>query len=1165
MSFGTDLIHRLTLTILALACSTAAWGKIDEDTDGMSDVWEAAYGKTLVPSEDPDKDGFSNVLESISGTDPLDTNSYPRVKRFNRQAENYKQIWQSAAGVNYQPMFSGDLITWQPFGPVVTGTGAEMELNIDGQHAFTSGGVDHLIWNNLPGWGIQQVKDRVSNNTSPAVTRRITSLDIPQSDPDLGFYGQWIRGWIIPPETGNYRFYIASDDQSELWLSTNKTPAAKVKVSSVPEWTNYRQWDAYPSQKSAAIPLLANTPYYFEVYHAEGNGGDHLSVAWQIKDASNVNTMGTAAPEIIGSSVLSSTGQSLAEIGTSRLFSRMAIHETDTDGDGLTDYEEGILGLNPLDATSTPRVADLVAGKKTLLSGNAINLGVSVARAYESTGTPAEFTIFRTGGIEPLSISYTISGTAGAGNDYTPLSGTVTVPAGAHSVKIPVTPLPDALTEAQESVTIALQSGTGFSLGTPVTASVQIDDSPDVLFVAQLRSVTGQLATGSGTAAVTRSGNALTGFTSLSFGGLAGAQTGAEIFVSDDGLSGPAVFTYPLAQVPPTPWDFNATGGFTRQQIIDALNANRLWVRVLSGSPPAPELTGRLLPAPGWDQMPVPVPPPAAPAMATNTGEAARFLTQAAFGPRESDITALQTQSYAQWIDAQESLPPTWHLPLMQQRRAEWLARGHTDGGWTGPRLEAWWQTAVDAPDQLRQRMAFALSEIFVISQASALDVEHEGTTKYYDLLVQHAFGNYRDLLQDVTLSPMMGVYLSMIRNRKPDPLTGQQPDENYAREVMQLFSVGLSMRHTDGSLKLDSKGLPIPTYTQADTIGLAHVFTGWAAHYDPANPPHWESGDTAPRLDWFYWGNDPLRPMSFYPEFHDQKDRKILNNVTIPGSLSGEQRMQMALDTLFNHPNVGPFMARHLIQKFVTSNPSPGYIHRVASVFNNNGSGVRGDLGATIKAVLVDYEARSPAMLDSITYGKPSEPLMRATRLFHLLPIDRPRAASGDNRLFLNLEYYFPEQVPLYGPSVFNFYQPAWSSSGPISDAGLLSPEFQVFSETTAIRQANALMGAMDWGIWTSEPLDATSNVVLHFNYASLVAILNTPGKTPVQAQALLINHLNDRMLFGKMTTALRADIVSGYAALPSWFDYSATNQSRRAQMAVYLILNSPEFFVQK
>ncbi|MBX3743069.1 MAG: DUF1800 family protein [Akkermansiaceae bacterium] len=1160
MTGANHPLAKVTLPILFLACATSARAKIDDNGNGMSDVWEAAYGKSLIPSEDPDKDGFSNLLESIAGTDPHDANSFPKVERLELHPDTLKQVWKSVTGVKYQPLFSTDLGAWAPFGPMVVGTGGEMELTIDRATAFTSGGVEHLVWDELTGWGLSQIKERVTNQTPPAFRGRLSALDIPQSNPDKDFFGQWIRGWIIPPETGAYQFFIASDDQSELWLSTDKEPANKRQIASVAEWTSHLEWDKFPSQTSAAITLEANTPYYFEVYQVEGNGGDNLSVAWQRP------SMAAGAKEIIGGAALSSTGLSLAEMGAERLFSRMEISDADSDGDGLTDYEERLLGLDPFNATTTPRVADLDAAKKTLASPSSVNLGVSIARGYESTGSPAEFIVFRAGGIEPLTVHYTVSGTAQPATDYLTLSGSVTIPAGARSMKIPVTPVDDGEVEPQKNVTLTLQPGTGFTLGTPASASVQIDDSPDVLFIAQLRGSGATPSAGTGVAAVTRSGNALTGHTSLSFGGMGGAQSGAEIFISDDGISGPAVFTYPLAQVPGLPWDFPPAGEFTRQQIIDALDANRLWVRVLSGTPGTVELVGRLLPAPGWDQMPQPATPPAAPTMATGVAEAARFLTQATFGPNAAALATLETQSFPQWIDAQIALPPTWHLPLMRQRRDEWLARGSTGGGWQGPRLEAWWQTAVDAPDQLRQRVAFALSEILVISQNSALDIEYEGTAMYYDILVKHALGNYRELLDEVTKSPMMGTYLSMARNKKPDPVTGHQPDENYAREVMQLFSVGLSMRHTDGSLKLDSRGLPIPTYTQEDTVGLAHVFTGWGAHYDPEDPPHWDwDGQPAGRLDWFHWGADPLRPMSFYPEFHDRQDRRILGGVTIPGSLDGEQRMTMALDAIFNHPNVGPFIARHLIQKFVTSNPSPGYIHRVAAVFNDNGNGVRGDLGATIKAVLLDHEARAPEARNSFSYGKPSEPLMRATRLLRLVPIDRPLAASGDNRLFLNLDYHFPEQSPLNAPSVFNFFSPAYSISGPIGDAGLISPEFQIFSETTAIRQANFFLGAMEWGLWVSEPEDEDSNIVLHFNFSELVAILNTPGKTPVEAQGLLLDHLNDRMLFGEMSPALRAEILAAYAALPGWLDYSSTPQGQRARMAIYLIVNSPEFFVQK
>ena len=188
----------------------------------------------------------------------------------------------------------------------------------------------------------------------------------------------------------------------------------------------------------------------------------------------------------------------------------------------------------------------------------------------------------------------------------------------------------------------------------------------------------------------------------------------------------------------------------------------------------------------------------------------------------------------------------------------------------------------------------------------------------------------------------------------------------------------------------------------------------------------------------------------------------------------------------------------------------------------------------------------------------------MRATRVLRTIPITRPYAASGDNRLFMNLDYFFPEQTPLYSPSVFNFYQPGFSNPGRIARAGLLSPEFQVFSETTAIRQANFFMSSLSWGFWTSEPEELGGNH-LDYNYASYVALLNTPGKTPAQAQAMLIDYLNNRLLFGAMSPDLRADIMAAYEALPGWFDYSDDRQKQRVAMAVYLIVNSPEFFVQK
>ena len=207
---------------------------------------------------------------------------------------------------------------------------------------------------------------------------------------------------------------------------------------------------------------------------------------------------------------------------------------------------------------------------------------------------------------------------------------------------------------------------------------------------------------------------------------------------------------------------------------------------------------------------------------------------------------------------------------------------------------------------------------------------------------------------------------------------------------MKQLFSVGLSRTHLDGTLMLDAEGLPIPTYTQEETVGLAHIFTGWGPHYDDANPPRWSNNSIASRNDWFLYGYDALRPMSYYANHHDNEERVILGGHLIPAGSDGVDRLAQAMDAIFEHPNTGPFIARQLIQKFVTSNPSPGYVARVASAFNDNGSGTRGDLGATIKAVLLDYEARALAPRQSYSYGKPSEPLLRvarALRVLRLLP----------------------------------------------------------------------------------------------------------------------------------------------------------------------------------
>lgn len=547
--------------------------------------------------------------------------------------------------------------------------------------------------------------------------------------------------------------------------------------------------------------------------------------------------------------------------------------------------------------------------------------------------------------------------------------------------------------------------------------------------------------------------------------------------------------------------------------------------------------------------------------------EAARFLIQSTFGPSSPGISELRTRTYAEWLTVQIGLPASVHLPFYQRRRDENVTQNNGNDGYGIPRQEAWWQMSLTAPDQLRQRMAFALSEIFVISQDGALDSANEGCAVYYDILVRNAFGNYRQLLEEVTLSPAMGTYLSMIRNRKPNPQTGTQPDENFAREIMQLFSIGLSQLNDDGTPKLDANGKTIPTYTQADIVGLAHVFTGWGPYYDPANPPRWSyTGEVASVEAWFNFGEDYLHPMSYYQNYADLQTRTIVGGVTVANSLTGPQRLKLALDTLFNHPNVGPFLGRQLIQRFVTSNPSRAYVQRVAAAFNNNGAGVRGDLGAVIRAVLLDPEARRSAALTDPRFGKLTEPLLRLTRFFRAFPIHpAPQAGPNETRLLFHTLRTLEEQNPLYSPTVFNFFKPGFTQPGLLAANGLLSPEFQIFTDVTSIWSANRFYNTLIWGDYIYDV--ATGNGLEYDpDFSELRAILNTsatPQSSPV-VRAQLVDTLNERLLGGTMSAALRQTILESLNDLPYYGD-KTQYQEDVITVAVYLSLFSPEFNISR
>jgi uncharacterized protein (DUF1800 family) len=508
---------------------------------------------------------------------------------------------------------------------------------------------------------------------------------------------------------------------------------------------------------------------------------------------------------------------------------------------------------------------------------------------------------------------------------------------------------------------------------------------------------------------------------------------------------------------------------------------------------------------------------------------ASLLLTHGTFGPTLVSVAEASAQNLDQWFTSQASISPSLLLPSVPNKDADVY--------------RVWLTNSVKGNDQLRQRIAFSLSEIMVISfNGGPLQYESQAIASYYDILVQNALGNFRTLLEQVTLSPSMGVYLSMFRNDKPNPATGVHADENYAREIMQLFSIGLVQLNLDGTVKRDSSGNTIPTYSQKEVENLARVFTGWASN------PLQGNLDSAWQFDYDY-----LRPMVNYSNHHDIGSKTILNSQNVPANGTAAADLKIALDTIFNHPNVGPFIGKQLIQRLVTSNPSPAYVARVASAFNNSGSGVRGDLLSVVKAVLTDSEAVSVSNV-----GKLREPLLRLTHIWRAFNASSNAGHLGDEQ-FLLYGYSEFAQGALQSPSVFNFFRPDYRRAGAITDAGLVAPEFQIANEKTVVLTENRLQ------LQTYQYKDSAGVVRAGPDYdlsgflGNSSVLLNTTSWEPFAATASeLVNKLNLILMAGRMPDPMKATLTSYVGQIP------AASRASRVIEAVDLIVNSPQYAVQ-
>lgn len=625
-----------------------------------------------------------------------------------------------------------------------------------------------------------------------------------------------------------------------------------------------------------------------------------------------------------------------------RGFFRLGISDPDSDGDTLTDWEERLIGFNPennqsrrlWNTTDSQQVASLWN------LANTVTVGVIDDKAREDWPDPAVFVIRRSGGLQPITVNFSLSGSATRDTDYSTVTGNqIQIPLGTREVWIEIAPIGDGLVEGDEDVVLDLASGSGYSLGSTISATATISDASAL---------------------------------------------------------------------------------------------------------PGPE-------------------------------EAARFLIQAAFGPDQDsaadpdmipeNVEEVMATGIEAWIDDQMTRPVGLLQPWVDWVSDESSQPGfNLHGNW---KQFSWWGRAMGSPklrpdaasnqlpDPLRQRIAFALSEILVVSdRPEQLAVEQRGVANYYDLMVTHAFGNYEDLLYAVATHPAMGMYLSHLNNQKANPALKLYPDENFAREIMQLFSIGLWELNEDGTRKTypvghAQAGQPIPTYDNDDITELARVFTGMT--FADKNFPG-SNGDYT-------------QPMKMWDAHHDCEPKTLLGGLQLPArtpsasntGTAGLADVAAAVENLFNHPNVGPFLSRQLIQRLVTSNPSPEYVGRVAAKFANNGANVRGDLGAVVKAILLDPEAREAASLANPAWGKMREPFLRVVNLARAF-----NATSQSGHYALDQFTLDHLQDPMSAPSVFNYFLPGHSPPGELTQQGYVAPEFQILNASTAITGPNYFRNAL-------------------------------------------------------------------------------------------------------
>jgi uncharacterized protein (DUF1800 family) len=837
-------------------------------------------------------------------------------------------------------------------------------------------------------------------------------------------------------------------------------------------------------------------------------------------------------------------------------------------------------------------------------------------QAIENSGLIAKFQISRTGASDAVSIAFTVSGNtdpikgSATASDFDlrysdgdAVSGsTLVLATNQNSRVIEVRPVSDALNEVLEVANFSLTTGAGYSLGASTTVAISIIDAANTddnqkVFLGTFVPQDGVATTASGTASFILQGDNDAGLMNYAFSNLTTQQVDQHIHLAngpilkDIGFSGP-VFNFE--------WNLSLENGApfqTEQELLDALFDGRVFVNIHTADFPAGEIKAVFV----FDSSVTPPPTTQLSELEVDL-DIVRFLNQATFGATPKDYAALRNQIdadgvnrmavYSEWIESQFQMPATQYLPLLDEQLAIFLdATGDHEPGHR-IRKDAFWTVAAFARDQLRQRIAFALSQILVISEQNS-DVRnaHRGTADYYDTLAQHANLTYRDLLAEVSRHSVMGSYLSHLRNEKENPAEGYFPDENYAREVMQLFSFGLIARNSNGSVILGPNNLPIQTYDNDVIKEMAQVFTGLSFGTTVSNGQmvrnnNFTLGNNFGNGFQFRW----TEPMRFFNDRHDNSEKVLFTDngaqFIVPAGTPADQELDLVVDALVAHSSTAPYVAERLIQRFVTSNPSPDYIERVAGAF-----GATGDMTAVIRAILLDKEARNPTVMNNPQFGKFKEPVLQMTAIMRLHQAYSSVVLGSDTSVvpgdgdtyalnYANASQFDDEamllrpggmnigQEALMSENVFNFYSPDFSPTGALSNNSLAAPELRLVTEVQIYTAFNTYNDFIRNGKFQNNRYTRASRVIkqellrVRLRDDRVMEVWNdTAGDTTAKATALAefldffmnsgrLQYLGNSSTLSELTDALAAANVGA---------------GELFELATYGSALLPEFMVQK